>query len=49
MTWQKYCAKYEVLLYQNSELAAIRQELFFRLKANKFKAFIKIFKTLKYS
>ncbi|MBT5490766.1 hypothetical protein HOK00_00195 [bacterium] len=50
MTWQKYCAKYEVLLYQNSELAAIRQELFFRLKANKFKAFIKaIFILLKFS
>lgn len=41
MTWQTYCNKYEALLANNKELTSIRQDLFFRLKANRFKAFVR--------
>jgi hypothetical protein len=40
MTWQTYCNKYKSLLIINSELASIRQALFFRLKSNKLKSFV---------
>jgi|GEM_PF-6377485 len=41
MTWQTYCTNYEALLVNNKELTSIRQDLFFRLKANRFKAFVR--------
>lgn len=41
MTWQTYCNNFEVLLKDNKELTAIRQELFFRIGANKLKAFVR--------
>lgn len=41
MTWQTYCNNFEALLKQNQELTSIRQELFFRIGASKFKAFIR--------